>query len=282
MLGSVFSPFYARARAAGRGVDPLDHSALNVALYHPRGKLWSLNERPRAEVRRDASSLTLGASTLRWERDALVVSLVERTTPFLPARVLGSERVRGTIRVHPKVRVDEPHALDGEGAHLWWSCAPIARVEVELDEPRIRWSGDGYHDANAGDGPLEDTFSSWDWSRATTPDGSVVLYDAALRGGARPLYGRRITSDGRVEDVEVPKPAGLGRTAWGVARGTRTDHGARAAVRRTLEDTPFYARSVLQTRVLGHDATAMHEALDLERFRKGWVQFLLPFKTRRV
>ena len=42
MLGSVFSPFYAKARAASRAVDPLDHCALNVALYTPRGKLWSL------------------------------------------------------------------------------------------------------------------------------------------------------------------------------------------------------------------------------------------------
>jgi carotenoid 1,2-hydratase len=282
MLGSVFSPFYARARATGGAIDPLEHSALNVSLYSPRAKVWSLNERGRREVHRDASSLTLGASSLHWERDTLVISLAERTTPFLPARVLGDERIVGTVRVHPRVRVDEPHALDGAGAHLWWSAAPLCRVEVELTHPNVRWSGEGYHDANAGDGPLEETFRAWDWSRATTPDGSVILYDAETLDGARALHGRRVTADGRVARVEAPRRASLARTVWGVERATRTDLGATAAVRETLEDAPFYARSVVDTKLLGHNVRAMHETLDLQRFQRSWVQFLLPFRTRRM
>ncbi len=155
MLGSVFSPFYAKARAAGAPVDPLDHCALNVALYTPRGKVWSLDERDRSRVHRTASSLTLGASTVSWEGDALVFRIHERTTPFLTARPLGDSPVVGVVRVHPRVRIDDPYALDGDGAHLWWSAAPLCRVEVDFDEPALRWKGDGYHDANAGDGPLE-------------------------------------------------------------------------------------------------------------------------------
>jgi len=281
MLGSVFSPFYAKARGASRAVDPLDHCALNVALYSRGAQLWSLDERGRDRVHRTASSLTLGASVVAWERDALVIHLHERTTPFLTARPLGDQRIVGRVTVHPRVRVDEPFALDAAGAHLWWSAAPLARVEVALDEPALRWSGDGYHDANAGDGPLEEAFTSWDWSRAGVGDDAVILYDALPRGGPRRPHARRVTAAGRVEEVEVPARVALPRTRWGVRRETRTDGGA-ARVRETLEDSPFYARSVLSTRLLGQDVTAMHETLDLDRFRKGWVQFLLPFKTRRA
>jgi carotenoid 1,2-hydratase len=280
MLGSVFSPFYAKARARGGAVDPLEHSTLNVALYTPRGRRWSFDERGRRDVHRDARSLTLGASVVSWERDALVFELRERTTPFLTARPFGDSRIVGKVTVRPRVRVDEPFALDAAGAHLWWSAAPLARVEVALDEPSLRWSGDGYHDANAGDGPLEDAFASWDWSRATVGDDAVILYDALTRDGRRRPHARRVTAAGRVEPVELPRVCELPRTPWGISRATRTD-GPAARVRHTLEDSPFYARSVLDARILGRDVAAVHETLDLERFRRGWVQFLLPFKTRR-
>jgi carotenoid 1,2-hydratase len=49
-----------------------------------------------------------------------------------------------------------------------------------------------------------------------------------------------------------------------------------------LEDAPFYTRSVLQTRVLGEDAVAVHESVSLERFVTPWVQFMLPFKAPRA
>jgi carotenoid 1,2-hydratase len=38
MLGNVFSPFYARARAQGGPADPLAHCTMNVALYGPRAR----------------------------------------------------------------------------------------------------------------------------------------------------------------------------------------------------------------------------------------------------
>ena len=227
MLGSVFSPFYAKARRGGLAVDPLDHCALNVALYTPRGKRWSLDERGRHEVHRDASSLTLGASSLSWEGDTLVIRVEERTTPFLTARPFGDAPLRGTVRVHPRVRVDEPYALDGRGAHLWWSSSPLCRVEVTFDEPALRWSGDGYHDANAGDTPLEEAFLSWNWSRATTPAGSVILYDPTTRDGAKLPHGRLVTTRGRVEPLDAPRihrtgpmPTGLEVAADDEAIGT--------------------------------------------------------------
>jgi carotenoid 1,2-hydratase len=37
----------------------------------------------------------------------------------------------------------------------------------------------------------------------------------------------------------------------------------------------------LSTRLLGRTVSAMHEAVDLQRFAAKWVQFLVPFKMRR-
>ena len=48
------------------------------------------------------------------------------------------------------------------------------------------------------------------------------------------------------------------------------------SVVKTLEDTPFYSRSVLSG-----DHAMMHESLDLDRFSKTWVQCLLPFRMPR-
>jgi carotenoid 1,2-hydratase len=277
MLGNVFSPFYARDRAAGRG-DPLAHCTMNVALYGPRGKQWALTERGRSDVHRSADALTLGTSSLRWEGGALVADLNERCAPFPSLR---PGRLRGRVRVIPEVSTESMVPIDGAGRHLWWPVAPVARVEVTLDEPSIRWTGHGYHDANAGDEPLESAFSRWDWSRASVDGDAVLLYDTVDRGGRRVERAMRCGAKG-VEAVELPQRAALAHTGWRIDRATRADRGAAPSVARTLEDTPFYARSVVRTRLLGRDTYAMHERVDMDRFTARWVQFLLPFRMKRA
>jgi carotenoid 1,2-hydratase len=50
---------------------------------------------------------------------------------------------------------------------------------------------------------------------------------------------------------------------------------------RTLEDTPFYARSIASATFGGQPSAVVHEELSLDRFRSPWVRFLLPFRMRR-
>jgi carotenoid 1,2-hydratase len=264
----VFSPYYAWARRRGRG-DPEDHCALNVALYGAR-KRWTMTERGRGALERDAAHLRIGPSALVWDGTSLTVRIDEIALP-LPARV------RGEVRLFPLAMPGRELALDAAGRHVWSPLAPLARVEVALERPALRWSGAGYLDANRGAAPLEDDFARWDWSCARLRDGAAVLYDAQPRAGADRVLALRFAADGGCEQFAPPPRAALPRTFWRVARATRGD----ATVRQTLEDTPFYARSLLDARLFGEAAVSVHESLSLDRFRAPLVQAMLPFRMPR-
>ena len=49
----------------------------------------------------------------------------------------------------------------------------------------------------------------------------------------------------------------------------------------TLEDTPFYARSHIRTKLLGVETEAMHESLALGRLRSPIIKSLLPWRMPR-
>ena len=85
-----------------------------------------------------------------------------------------------------------------------------------------------------------------------------------------------------MQTVEPPPTVALPMTGWRVARSTRADVGTESRVIQTLEDAPFYSRSLLDTQVGEVRARVFHESLDLDRFRRYWVQCLLPFRMPRV
>ena len=62
-IGSVFSPYYALARRNGPA-DPLNHCAINVAVYGKGSNRWAMTERPRGAVSRTANLFTVGPSHL--------------------------------------------------------------------------------------------------------------------------------------------------------------------------------------------------------------------------
>lgn len=273
-MGSVFSPTYFRARARELWPEPSRFCALNVALYRAGGRRWAFTEHPHDRVRRSADALELGRSRLAWEGDALVVHVDERSAG------LGAP-LRGVVRLRPRGCFDHPLALDAEGRHSWWAVAPRADIEVEMERPRFRFRGSGYHDTNFGREPLERGFSTWDWSRAELCGGTAVLYDARPRQGAPREQGLLFGEDGRVEPFEAGVLHRLPRTGWGIERGIRAHPGEPPQLLRTLENTPFYARSLVETTLAGQRVVAMHESISLDRFASPVVQRLLPFRIRR-
>lgn len=273
-VGSVFSPYYVRARRRG-AADPLDHCALNVALYGTAGHRWAMTERRRASVERSAGRFAIGPSAVAWDGTGLTISVDELTMPV-------PSRLRGRIRLSPEALVGRTFTLDGHGRHRWTPYAPRARIEVEFDRPALRWSGAGYFDSNAGDEPIERGFDRWTWSRADLSDGSAVLYDTERRDGARDSLALHFDRTGRVSTFEPPPVARLpaGRL-WRMPRTTRSESGE-ARVVATCEDTPFYARSIVDARLRGERARSMHESLDLRRFASPVVQWMLPFRMPRA
>lgn len=274
LLGNPFSPAYARARERGPA-DALAFASMNVALYGDAASAWALAERRVSEADRQRDALTIGASRIGWEGDALVVDIDERTTPFTRRRPL-----RGRVRVHPEALSGLELTIDDEGEHTWWPVAPLARVEVELSEPRVRFSGHGYHDANAGDVPLEASFETWSWSRARASRGALLTYDVTCRSGAERSLAFAVGSDGASTPLERSWRAPLGRSIWHLDRHARVDEGASARVARTLEDGPFYARALVETRLGGERVVAMHEQLAAHRLRERWVRFCTGYKMR--
>lgn len=272
-MGSVFSPYYALARRNGRG-DPENHCALNVALYGKGGKRWAMTERTSADLRRAAESLSIGPSNLVWDGSALTVSFDERTVPF-PSRLAGRVRLEvGSLWNHVE-------KLDEHGRHIWRPLAPRVRVTVDLTDPQLSWQGAGYLDCNYGEEPLERAFTRWDWSRAHTETGAALLYDIERRDGSEHTIALHMGDNGELSCFAPPPRQKISRTGWRVGRATRSDVGTSPRVIATLEDTPFYARSLIATHLFGAPVSAVHESLSLDRLVRPVVRLMLPFRMPR-
>lgn len=268
-MGSVFSPAYAAARARGPA-SPLDFCAVNVALHGPGGDAWVMHEGLAAARERD--TLALGASSITATPDGLSIELnVPRTRFFGRA---DTRAVKGRIRLSGLVFDGEPVTL--APGQTWSPVCPKARISVDLQDPALRFEGTAYHDANTGDAPLERAFERWQWLRWATPDAASVRYAGERADGSHFDHGLTWDATGRrstLPDVEwhhAPRPL------WGVRRALPADLGTAPRLR-TLLDAPFYNRTL----VTAGDARAMHESVDLARFRRPFTQYLLGFKTHR-
>lgn len=272
-IGSVFSPFYFRARRRD-GIDPRDHCAINVALYGGSGSRWAFTEYPRTRLQCQPSSLVVGANALQWDGSGLRWHIAETTAP-IPGPVTG------VVRLYPQSAAPTALALDHARKHWWRPIAPRARVEVEFARPALRWSGTGYFDTNQGSAPLDEGFHAWSWQRAHVSGGTAVVYDLVPKSGAPIIHSLLIDHAGELQPVALPPRLSLPASRWGIPRATRAERGIAPRIVATLEDAPFYARTLLDTTVGGERALAIHESLSLDRFRSAWVRALLPFRMRR-
>jgi carotenoid 1,2-hydratase len=268
-VGSVFSPYYYRARQRGPGAAE-EHCAMNVALYGP-GSRWAMTERDAGAISRSADTFVVGPSQVHWDGNRLVYTLRERCTPW-------GQAIRGQVIARPRAPCGLALTLDPGGCHQWRPWSPLADVEVRLDSPSLHWRGTAYLDANAGGEPLEAAFSTWDWSRTAGRGSDQVLhYEVRYPDGSERLFCFRVAADGTFEEAE-PFPARTQRlTGWRVRRGVRSGH--EIAEDRRLEDTPFYARSLFPGS--SEAVHTVHETLDMNRFVSPWVRRLLPFRMPR-
>ena len=298
-VGSVFSSYYHWARARPQTSDPENHVCINLALYSKGKKRWTMTERGRRFLHRSSTEFTVGPSQLRWTGDELVIDINEWSVP-VPMKVKGQMRIRADQFFHYQ------QVIDAQGRHRWGPLAPSARIEVDFPLPGLKWSGHAYLDSNEGDEPIEAPFHEWDWSRALLRDGSTaVIYDVRDRQAtpsaraaefndshdrtvhysndqSSRLITARFKTNGEVEPFELGPRQPLTKGIWGVGRSIRSDPKAPAAgLLQTLEDTPFYMRSVVRQTLLGQEVNAMHETLFLPRVRSKLVRLMLPWRMPR-
>jgi len=252
---------------------------LNVCLYSAGGKRWdkrwTMTERGRSALQRSASDWRLGPSRMAWNGSAVTVDIDEVGMP-IPQRVLGS------VVLHPQALCNFVTPLDAAGHHHWGPIAPCARIEVNLHQPRLRWSGNAYMDSNQGSEPIAQAFNEWDWSRAQLADGSTaVIYDVRPSLGPDRVIAQRFAPDGSHSAFTAPPRQAMPRSGWGIQRTLRSDVGQAPLVLQGLEDTPFYARALVQAGMLGETVTAMHETLNVPRLSSVPVQLMLPWRMPR-
>lgn len=277
-IGSVFSPYYARARKAGL-TPATEHCAINVALYGKPWR-WSMTERTQASMKSSATSLAIGKSCISASHKSLNINIDEVAVPF-------PSRLRGSLSIDlPELQL-APHPLDAansqNAAHFWQPVAPQTRISVKFDNPSLVWSGNAYIDSNYGGVPLESSFKSWVWSRSHLQDGSTdILYDVVARNGTTSQRSLSYAADGALSTFSAQQTHRLPATRyWRVPRKVRTSEGSDIKNLQTLEDTPFYSRSRFTESANGQEKVTMHESLYLERFDTSWVRCLLPFRMPR-
>jgi carotenoid 1,2-hydratase len=233
-----------------------------------------MTERGKHAVRRSERRLQIGPSALQWQGGTLKIDIDEIGAPV-------PRHVRGTIRLTPSMFTAQSFVLDKSGNHIWQPIAPMAHIEVAFDRPQLRWSGTAYLDSNFGAEPLEAGFRNWSWSRAHLERDAVVHYDTVRSDGSEGSLALRFTLDGGVLAEEPLPRAKLKTTGWRIAREIRADDECKAEVRKTLENTPFYARTLIETRLYGEPAIAFHESLSLDRVASPAIRAMLPFRMPR-
>ena len=91
----------------------------------------------------------------------------------------------------------------------------------------------------------------------------------------------RFGASGEAERFEPPPLVALRPTGWRIAREMRSDNPGEATAR-TLEDTPFYARSVIRDATLRRNSQpACMRACRSTGSQAEWVQWMLPFRMPR-
>jgi carotenoid 1,2-hydratase len=263
MVGAVFSPRY--ARAAGRGARPVDHCAVNCAVYRGGRRIaWAFTEHGGAEVGRDW--LRIGGSRFAYgDGGGVEIVVRERTAPY--GRPLHVE-----LELEPSAPPAPGVLVDGRGPHRWEVRLPRARARLAVDGEAA--TGVGYHDTNHGPDRLGAGLPGWRWTRIHGPEATWIRYrpPAPARGLEVVATADRTT----LREAVLPGEP-LRRSGWGLPLPVRLAAGpAVLPVAAVLESSPFYGR--LEARAPGMHAVG--EVADFHRFHSPLVRWMARFRMR--
>jgi carotenoid 1,2-hydratase len=270
-VGSVFSPYYAWKKWQ----TPDDHCALNVALYGSSPR-WSMTERRATDTARTPGAFQIGKSRVIATGNGLQFDIEEHGAP-LP------RPLRGQVKVTAPYLNTNAYQLDQKAEHHWRPMCTHLDVEVRFDDPKLSWRGAGYLDMNFGDQPIQKGFDYWDWSRVPLTDGSTqIRYVTDPVGGPQKAIHLSIADNGKITPAENAETISMPTTrVWRIKRRTGSITGQHPRIIETMEDTPFYSRSLID---YGNIASGpgTHESLSCKRLRSPIVKAMLPFRMPRL
>jgi carotenoid 1,2-hydratase len=108
-----------------------------------------------------------------------------------------------------------------------------------------------------------------------------VVYDVRPLTGPGRVVAQRFSPDGSHVAFDAPPRHALPSSGWRIARSMSSEAGPPPEIISTLEDTPFYVRSLLRTQWQSEPVTAVHESLDIPRLVSWPVRFMLPWRMPR-
>lgn len=263
MLGSVFSGRY--ARRARLGALPIEHAAVNFALYENGVRTrWALSEYSNATVTDDGRRLTIGNSTLTYDLSGVTIELDDRTTPFMVTGM--GTPVRASARLSLSGPTHDEVVLVPGLSHRWRPIAARADASFNIDDgPAL--DGFGYHDGNHGEVLLGTDLRGWEWTRTHRADATEIHYRPWADAPGTLV---KVTSTASVREAIEPRALPAKKSGWGLA--LPEDTGA------LLESSPFYARHEMKS----DGSHVLGEVADFARFQKPSVRWMAGFKTRRV
>ena len=235
---------------------------------------WAMTERRRDALRRDATSLEIGPSAMKWDGRSLEIDINEISAPW-------PHRLRGHVRVEPETINPRAFTLESQGSHIWRPIAPIARVSAAFSQPES---------SGAGMAILTQT-SATNRLKPVSDAGLGLVREraAARRSFMTPSEGAR----GRwlwALSLTVPAVSRRShRLQWSPCLahvGASKGRHARKTAAPALSTDSRIRRSIharmVEHALLGERVSSMHESLDLDRFANPLVRAMLPFRMPRI
>ena len=221
-------------------------------------------------------TMTFGGASVVSESAGRTVVTVTDSAGFFVLRITSTDSRDYLRNIRVVKTSQERNFLRGAIFNPVWlaKLAPFGVIRF-MDWMRTNDSSAG----TWGSRPLESTFDTWFWSRATSSEGAHIIYDKTLLDGSRSGFAIDIDHHGAIRDRALPPETELGKSFWRMQRPARLD-GPKGRVT-LLEDSPFYTRSLVETQIGVEPVTAFHESLSLTRFKTPWMQMMLPFRMPR-
>lgn len=235
-----------------------------------------MTERHGADCERTPDAFKIGPSRVHQDSQGLHFEIEERGMP-LPRKLRGRVSVK-----YPYLNTKE-HQLDHNGEHFWRPICPHIDVEVAFNDPALSWQGKGYFDMNHGSAPIQKGFDYWDWSRIPLADGNThIRYVTDPVAGTQRALNLIIDPNGSVQAGEETSNVSLPTTKiWQIKRRSGAINGHIPRIAQTMEDTPFYSRSLISVDGVAN-GLGTHESLSCKRLRSPIVKAMLPFRMPRL